>query len=182
MIDYLEEMTKGEMDDVMTIKRTILGGLSIASLVLASGLTWAAGRYGPGVSDTGIKIGNTMPYSGPASAYGVIGKSETAYFAMVNDQGGVNGRRINFKSRDDGYSLPRTAEMVRRVVEEDKVLLLFNTRRRQVERPQAPSLDDGPSAPAIAWRRASMGTTSSKVCPSLRSQCSTRTTILATTT
>jgi branched-chain amino acid transport system substrate-binding protein len=99
----------------------------MTSLVFASGLAWAAGQYGPGVSDTEIKIGNTMPYSGPASAYGVIGKSEAAYFAMINDQGGVNGRKINFISRDDGYSPPKTVEMVRKLVEEDKVLLLFNT-------------------------------------------------------
>ena len=78
----------------MAIKRAIVAGLSMTSLVFASGLVWAAGQYGPGVSDTEIKIGNTMPYSGPASAYGVIGKSEAAYFAMINDQGGVNGRKI----------------------------------------------------------------------------------------
>jgi branched-chain amino acid transport system substrate-binding protein len=111
----------------MAIKRAIVTGLSMTSLVFASGLAWAAGQYGPGVSDTEIKIGNTMPYSGPASAYGVIGKSEAAYFAMINDQGGVNGRKINFISRDDGYSPPKTVEMVRKLVEEDKVLLLFNT-------------------------------------------------------
>ena len=87
----------------------------------------AAGQYGPGVSDTEIKIGNTMPYSGPASAYGTIGKSDAAYFTMVNEQGGINGRKINFISRDDGYSPPKTVEQVRRLVEQDQVLLLFNT-------------------------------------------------------
>ena len=111
----------------MAIKRAIVTGLSMTSLVFASGLAWAAGQYGPGVSDTEIKIGNTMPYSGPASAYGVIGKSEAAYFAMINDQGGVNGRKINFISGDDGYNPPKTVEMVRKLVEEDNVLLLFNT-------------------------------------------------------
>ncbi len=111
----------------MAIKRAIVTALSMTSLVFASGLAWAAGQYGPGVSDTEIKIGNTMPYSGPASAYGVIGKSEAAYFAMINDQGGVNGRKINFISRDEGYSPPKTVEIVRKLVEEDKVLLLFNT-------------------------------------------------------
>jgi branched-chain amino acid transport system substrate-binding protein len=111
----------------MAIKRTIGTGLFVASLVFASGLAFGAGQYGPGASDTEIKIGNTMPYSGPASAYGVIGKSEAAYFAMINDQGGVNGRKINFISRDDGYSPPKTVELVRKLVEEDQVLLMFQT-------------------------------------------------------
>jgi branched-chain amino acid transport system substrate-binding protein len=84
-------------------------------------------QYGPGVSDTEIKIGNTVPYSGSASAYGTIGKSEAAYFAMINDRGGINGRKINFLSRDDGYSPPKTVEVVRKLVEEDQVLLLFAT-------------------------------------------------------
>jgi branched-chain amino acid transport system substrate-binding protein len=109
------------------MKQTIVTGLAAASLVLASGLAFAAGQYGPGVSDTEIKIGNTMPYSGPASAYGAIGKAEAAYFAMINDQGGINGRKINFISRDDGYSPPKTVELVRQLVEEEHVLLLFNT-------------------------------------------------------
>jgi branched-chain amino acid transport system substrate-binding protein len=111
----------------MTTKQTTLTTLAAASLVLASGLAFAAGQYGPGVSDTEIKIGNTMPYSGPASAYGAIGKAEAAYFAMINEQGGVNGRKINFISRDDGYSPPKTVELVRQLVEEEHVLLLFNT-------------------------------------------------------
>ena len=84
----------------------------VGALAIAAGAAFAEKRYGPGVSDTEIKIGNTNPYSGPASAYGVIGKSIAAYFAMVNDQGGVNGRKINFLSRDDGYSPPKTVEMV----------------------------------------------------------------------
>ena len=87
----------------------------------------AENQYGPGVTDTEIKIGNTMPYSGPASAYGTIGKSEAAYFAMINDEGGVNGRKINFISRDDGYSPPKTVEAARQLVEQDHVLLLFGT-------------------------------------------------------
>jgi branched-chain amino acid transport system substrate-binding protein len=84
------------------------------------------GQYGPGVSDTEIKIGNTMPYSGPASSYGTIGKAEAAYSAMINEQGGINGRKINFISRDNGYSPPKTVEMARQLVEQDQVLLLFN--------------------------------------------------------
>ena len=111
----------------MTMKQTVVTGLSAAGLVLAGGLAFAAGQYGPGASDTEIKIGNTMPYSGPASAYGAIGKAEAAYFAMINDQGGINGRKINFITRDDGYSPPKTVELVRQLVEQDQVLLLFNT-------------------------------------------------------
>ena len=111
----------------MRMTRTVVLALSGASLVLACGLALAAGQYGPGASDTEIKLGNTMPYSGPASAYGVIGKAETAYFAMLNEQGGINGRKIDFISRDDGYSPPKTVEQVRKLVEEDHVLALFNT-------------------------------------------------------
>src|SRR6202046_2238824 len=81
----------------------------------------------PGVTATEIKIGNTNAYSGPASAYSVIAKLENAFFKMVNDQGGVAGRKINFISLDDGYSPPKTVEQVRRLVEEDQVALLFNT-------------------------------------------------------
>jgi branched-chain amino acid transport system substrate-binding protein len=81
-------------------------------------------QYGPGVSDTEIKIGNTGPYSGPASSYGTIPKSMAAYYKMVNDQGGVNGRKINFISYDDAYSPPKTVEQVRRLVEQDGVLLV----------------------------------------------------------
>jgi Periplasmic binding protein len=109
------------------IKRAILVGLLATDLILASGQAFAAGQYGPGVSDTEIKIGQTMPYSGPASSYGTIGKSEAAYFAMINDQGGINGRKINFISRDDGYSPPKTVEVTRQLVEQDHVLLPFQT-------------------------------------------------------
>ena len=80
----------------------------------------------PGVTATEIKIGNTNPHSGPASAYSVIAKLESAFFEMVNDQGGVAGRKINFISLDDGYSPPKTLEQVRRLIEEDQVALLFN--------------------------------------------------------
>jgi len=111
----------------MTVKKVIAAGLSVAGLVLLGGLAYAAGQYGPGANDTEIKIGNTMPYSGPASSYGVIGKIDAAYFAMVNEQGGINGRKINFISRDDSYSPPKTVELVRQLVEQDQVLLMFNT-------------------------------------------------------
>ena len=81
----------------------------------------------PGVTDTEIKIGSTNPYSGPASAYGTIGRATTAYFDMINEQGGVNGRNINFISLDDGYSPPRTVEQIRKLVEEERVLFLAGT-------------------------------------------------------
>jgi branched-chain amino acid transport system substrate-binding protein len=103
------------------VSLTLVGALGIGAAAAADR------QYGPGVSDTEIKIGNTNPYSGPASAYGVVGKSIAAYFAMVNEQGGVNGRKIRFLSRDDGYSPPKTVEMVRKLVEQDDVLLLFQT-------------------------------------------------------
>ena len=111
----------------MTMKRIMVPGLSTTGLVLMTVLALAAGQYGPGASDTEIKIGNTMPYSGPASAYGAIGKAEAGYFAMLNEQGGIGGRKINFISRDDGYSPPKTVELVRQLVEQDQVLFLFNT-------------------------------------------------------
>ena len=95
--------------------------------VLAGSSALAEKQYGPGVTDTEIKIGQTMPYSGPASAYGTIGRSETAYFKMINDHGGINGRKINMISLDDGYSPPRTVEQTRRLVEHEEILLLFSS-------------------------------------------------------
>jgi branched-chain amino acid transport system substrate-binding protein len=83
------------------------------------------GNYGPGVTDTEIKIGQTMPYSGPASAYGTIGRVEAAYFARLNEKGGINGRKINLVSVDDAYSPPKAVEQARKLVEEDNVVALF---------------------------------------------------------
>ena len=97
-------------------------GIAMA-LTGAMGLAAAQKKYDPGASDTEIKIGQSTPYSGPASAYGTIGKAEAAYFRMINDKGGVNGRKINFISLDDGYSPPKTVEMTRRLVEQDEVLV-----------------------------------------------------------
>jgi branched-chain amino acid transport system substrate-binding protein len=111
----------------MKLSPAIGTALIVSSLALVGGSAFAAGQYGPGVSDTEIKIGNTMPYSGPASAYGAIGKSDAAYFAMINEQGGINGRRINFISRDDSYSPPKAVEQIRQLVEQDGVLMTFNT-------------------------------------------------------
>ena len=84
-------------------------------------------KYDTGATDTEIKIGNIMPYSGPASSYSVIGKTEAAYFNKINAEGGINGRKINFISYDDGYSPPKTVEQARKLVESDEVLLIFNS-------------------------------------------------------
>jgi len=88
-------------------------------------LALAEKSYGPGASDTEIKIGQTMPYSGSLSAYGIIGRTEEGYFRMINEQGGINGRKINLISLDDGYSPPRTVEQTRKLVEEEQVLFVF---------------------------------------------------------
>jgi branched-chain amino acid transport system substrate-binding protein len=97
--------------------------LSFAAL---NGQALAQKKYDTGASDTEIKIGNIMPYSGPASAYGMIGKTEEAYFRMINDNGGINGRKITFVSYDDAYSPPKAVEQVRKLVESDEVLAVFN--------------------------------------------------------
>ncbi len=104
-----------------------VAALSAIALALASGDALAQKKYDTGATDTDIKIGNIMPYSGPASAYGVIGKTEAAYFKMINDKGGINGRKINFITYDDGYSPPKAVEQARKLVESDEVLLIFNS-------------------------------------------------------
>ncbi len=106
---------------------SIGGGLSVLLLACAMTSALAQKQYDPGASDTEIRIGTTTPYSGPASAYSAGAVSETAYFAMINDQGGVNGRKINFISLDDAYSPPKTVEQIRRLIESDEVLFLVNT-------------------------------------------------------
>src|ERR1041384_7396989 len=112
---------------MLHISRKLLMGSAFAlSLALTGTAASGAGKYDQGASDTEIKIGNTNPYSGPASAYGVIGKTIEAYFKKVNAEGGINGRKINFLSYDDGYSPPKTVEQVRKLVESDEVLLVFN--------------------------------------------------------
>src|SRR5512144_2269094 len=100
-------------------------GLTVAVAAMLAAAPAVAQKKTPGVTDTEIRIGNTMPYSGPASAYGTIGKVEAAYFNMINEKGGINGRKINFISLDDGYSPPKTVEMVRRLVEQDQVAIVF---------------------------------------------------------
>jgi branched-chain amino acid transport system substrate-binding protein len=106
-----------------------LGLLSAALAILASTSVNAADqkKYDVGATDTEIKVGNIMPYSGPASSYSVIGKTEAAYFNKINAEGGINGRKINFISYDDGYSPPKTVEQARKLVESDEVLLIFNS-------------------------------------------------------
>ncbi|MGY4574219.1 ABC transporter substrate-binding protein [Bradyrhizobium pachyrhizi] len=112
----------------MSAIRQLTAFAAALALVAASGsAALAQKKYDTGASDTEIKIGNIMPYSGPASAYGVIGRTETAYFKMINDQGGINGRKINFISYDDAYSPPKTVEQARKLVESDEVLLIFNS-------------------------------------------------------
>jgi branched-chain amino acid transport system substrate-binding protein len=121
-------------------------------------------KYGPGVTDGEIKIGNTSPYSGPASAFSMVAKTGEAYFRKINAEGGINGRKINFISYDDGYLPPKTVEQTRKLVESDEVLLVFNAlgtatnsgveyqestadlrleRSREVERSWEVSVDDG---------------------------------------
>ena len=105
------------------ILRTGAGAIAFAGPLLSVRVARAK-DYGPGVTDKEIKLGNTGPYSGPASSYSAVPKSQAAYWKMINDQGGINGRMINFISYDDAYTPPKTVEMVRKLVEEDKVLLV----------------------------------------------------------
>ena len=106
-------------------KLQLLAAAAAFSLLATQGAL-AQKKYDTGATDTEIKIGNVEAYSGPASAYGIIGKTEAAYFKMINDNGGVNGRKINFISYDDGYSPPKTVEQIRKLIESDEVLFVFN--------------------------------------------------------
>ena len=110
----------------MKNKKLVLTAAAAAFSLLATQSAFAQKRYDTGASDSEIKIGNIMPYSGPASAYSIIGKTEEAYFKMINEAGGVNGRKINFISYDDGYSPPKAVEQTRKLIESDEVLLIFN--------------------------------------------------------
>jgi branched-chain amino acid transport system substrate-binding protein len=112
----------------MTTRRTLLTvAAALAGAALISSPSLAQKKYDPGASDTEIKIGNINPYSGPASAYGLIGKTIDAYFKKVNAEGGINGRKVTFISYDDGYSPPKTVEQARKLVESDEVLLVFQS-------------------------------------------------------
>jgi len=110
-----------------TSRRTFVAGASAAAVLSGNRVAFAQKKYSDGASDTEIKIGHTNPYSGPASSYGVIGKTIQAYWKSVNEAGGINGRKVNFISLDDGYSPPKTVECIRQLVEQDKVLCTFNT-------------------------------------------------------
>jgi branched-chain amino acid transport system substrate-binding protein len=108
-------------------RRLALASAALFTVAASSSAALAQKKYDIGATDTEIKIGNIMPYSGAASAYGVIGKTEEAYFKKINAEGGINGRKINFISYDDGYSPPKTVEQARKLIESDEVLLIFNS-------------------------------------------------------
>ena len=110
-----------------TSRRTFLGGASAAAFLSSSRVSFGQKKYDDGASDSEIKIGHTCPYSGPASAYGVNGKAIVAFWDMINDTGGINGRKIKFITLDDGYSPPKTVECIRQLVEQEKVLCTHNT-------------------------------------------------------
>lgn len=107
-------------------RRTVAFGAAVAAFVFTSGTALAQKKYDTGATDAEIKVGHIVPYSGPASAYGIIGKTEEAYFKMINDNGGINGRKVKFISYDDAYSPPKAVEQVRKLVESDEVLVVFN--------------------------------------------------------
>src|SRR5208337_830479 len=108
-------------------KHLLISTIAVIGLAVAAPSAMAQKKYDPGASDTEIKIGNIMPYSGPASAWSVNGKVESAYFNKINAEGGINGRKIRFISYDDAYSPPKTVEQARKLVESDEVLLIFNS-------------------------------------------------------
>jgi branched-chain amino acid transport system substrate-binding protein len=110
----------------MPSKALRIATIATAIIAVSCGTAFAQKKYDTGATDTEIKVGNIMPYSGPASAYGVIGKTEEAYFKKINAEGGINGRKINFISYDDAYSPPKAVEQARKLVESDEVLVVFN--------------------------------------------------------
>jgi branched-chain amino acid transport system substrate-binding protein len=108
-------------------RRLFLQSTAASAAYLTFGLRPARAANAPGVTDTEIKIRQTSPYSGPASAYGVFGRTHAAYFKMINEMGGINGRKLNLISLDDGYSPPKTLEQTRRLVEQEQVAFIFGT-------------------------------------------------------
>src|ERR1700753_3321834 len=120
---YLNSEAEGY--DMVRVRSFWLASIALAVALIVRPCA-AQKKYDPGASDTEIKIGNIMPYSGPASSYGVIGKAEAAYFNRINAEGGINGRKITFISYDDAYSPPKAIEQARKLVESDEVLLVFN--------------------------------------------------------
>ena len=123
---YYQHQENGRLKCLLLPDSAIASAALIAFAASTSGAL-AQKKYDTGATDTEIKIGNIMPYSGPASAYGVIGKTEAAYFKKINAEGGINGRKINFISYDDAYSPPKTVEQARKLVESDEVLFIFNS-------------------------------------------------------
>src|SRR5205085_3164414 len=109
----------------VTTRRLAIASAAFVVFAASGGSALAQKKYDTGATDTEIKIGNIMPYSGPASAYGVIGKTESAYFRKINAEGGINGRKITFISYDDGYSPPKAVEQARKLVESDGVLFVL---------------------------------------------------------
>src|SRR5271169_6658183 len=105
--------------------RCLLVSMVLALGALIESAAMAQKKYPPGVTDTEIKVGQTMPYSGPASAWGTVGRAELAYFKMINEQGGINGRKINLLSLDDALSPPKTVEQTRRLIEQEGVSIIF---------------------------------------------------------
>jgi ABC-type branched-subunit amino acid transport system substrate-binding protein len=126
-LTHAKTSTNGRFGMPVATSRVAIASAAFIVLAASSSGALAQKKYDTGATDTEIKIGNIMPYSGPASAYGVIGKTEEAYFKKINAAGGVNGRKINFISYDDGYSPPKTVEQARKLVESDEVLFIFNS-------------------------------------------------------
>src|SRR5438309_7729121 len=124
---YTIKVLQRERDGMSATKTLAVLSAAFGLLAASAGGALAQKKYDTGATDTEIKIGNIMPYSGPASAYGIIGKTEAAYFKKINDAGGINGRKINFISYDDAYSPPKTVEQARKLVESDEVLFIFNS-------------------------------------------------------
>jgi ABC-type branched-subunit amino acid transport system substrate-binding protein len=122
-----EQTSIGRFGMPVFTSRVAIASAALVILAASSSGALAQKKYDTGATDTEIKIGNIMPYSGPASAYGVIGRTEAAYFKKINDAGGINGRKINFISYDDAYSPPKAVEQARKLVESDEVLLVFNS-------------------------------------------------------
>jgi branched-chain amino acid transport system substrate-binding protein len=183
----------------MKLKTLTLAAASLASLAVA-GSALAQKKYDPGATDKEIKIGGISPYSGPASAYGVIGKVMGAYFDKVNAEGGIKGRMIKFISLDDGYNPAKTVEQARKLVEQDEVLLIFNPLgtppnsaiHKYMNDQKVPHLflssgftkwADPKNFPwTMGFSPRSSRSTSSRPSPTPRSPCSTRTTTTARTT
>jgi hypothetical protein len=190
----------------MTHRRLLVSAL--AALVFSSAIYPAVGqkKYDQGANDTEIKVGNIMPYSGPLSAYALIGRTEAAFFRMINEQGGVNGRKINFITYDDAFSPPKTVEQARKLVESDEVLLIYqslgtptnNAIQKYLDPRKYPSSLWRPVPPSSEIPRISPGpwdgnrptrpragstpSTSCRTFHRVRSGCSTRMTIPAATT